>query len=312
MRNSYIVILCSLMLLLAACSKEKGAIALPNSSVTFDVPANRDTVQMPLSILKDSLIVVNLKAALTGSKSSADHWVNFAIDTSRIDSYRAKYGDAMLLPPASYYYYKPQIRLPAGASVSEPSQLNVTSETGLLEYTTYVLPIVIQSVDGKVEGAAAPKVLYYVFKTGKPLVITKAGWSIADVSSVLGSFTAAKLIDTNKTTTYWASSITQPMPQWVTINFNRNVTFTTLSYSMPTALNYPTLGGYPTSIKIETSTDGTTWVNKGVFSGNIVNNTQTLSIGQTTARYLRFTSLASVKYAATYTAVFISDISLAP
>jgi hypothetical protein len=312
MYKSYIAILCSLTILLAACSKEKGPGALADNSVNFNVPAGKDTVQTPLSILKDDIVVVNFNAALSGSKASSDHWINLAVDTAKFSSYRKKYGDALLLPSNAYFFYKSQIRVPAGSSMSESAQLNILSPTKLLEYSTYVLPVVIKSVDGKVEGAASPKVLYYVFKTGKPVVISKAGWTIANVSSTLSAFAAARAIDNDPTGTYWASNITQQMPQWVTINFNRNITFSALSYSIPPIIRYPSQGGYPTSIQIETSMDGTTWVNNGVFAGDIANNTQTLNTKLTTARYLRFTSLASVKYAAIYSAIFISDISLVP
>jgi hypothetical protein len=312
MHKSYITIICWLALLLAACSKEKGVEALPDSSVAFDLQGGADTVVMPLSILADSIITLNFKAVLSGFSPSADHWVNFAVDTSKISSYRLKYGAATLLPSSSYLFYRSQTRLPAGASVSEATELNIVQQTRLTEYTTYVLPIVIRSVDGKLEGPAKTEVLYYVFKTGRPMVISKTGWTIAGVSSVFNSFVAANVIDDNKTGTYWTSNITQSMPQWISINFNRDVTFSALSYSVPTLLNYPAQGGYPTSIQVETSMDGSAWVDKGIFSGNINNNTQTIDLGLTTARYLRFTSLASVKYANVYSAIFISDISLIP
>lgn len=312
MSKAYIIILCWLTLLLAACSKEKGVEALPDSSIAFDLKAGEDTVVMPLSIQADSIITVNFNAVLSGSPSSTDHWVNFAVDTSKMSSYRLKYGAALALPSNSYLFYKSQTRLPAGSSTSEPTQLNIVMQTKLTEYTTYVLPIVIQSVDGKLEGPAKTEVLYYVFKTGAPLVISKTGWTIAGVSSIFGSFVAPNVIDDNKTGTYWTSNITQSMPQWISINFNRDVTFSTVSYSVPTLLNYPAQGGYPTSMQIETSMDGNTWVDKGTFTGNISNNTQAINIGATTARYLRFTSLASVKYAGVYSAIFISDISLVP
>ena len=90
------------------------------------------------------------------------------------------------------------------------------------------------------------------------------------------------------------------------------MTFTAVNYYFPPALKYPTSGGYPTSIQIETSMDGTTWTTNGIFTGNLVNNMQTLNTGTTTAGYLRFTVLSSVKYAATYAAVFISGIELLP
>jgi hypothetical protein len=313
MRPFKIVIICSVFVFLTACSKDETSAPLPNDSISFVQAAGKDTIEMPLSILKDSAIVMGIKAALAGTVSSGDHWVTFAVDTNKITDYRARYGAAaLLLPVTSYLFYKPDARIQAGASVSDSAQLNIGQQTKLLEYSTYVLPVVIKSVDGKVEGVATSRVIYFVFKTGKPLFVSKVGWTIAGFSSQNGTLAPATIIDDNNLSTYWASNITQTMPQWVSINFNKDVSFLAVNYYLPTALNYPALGGYPTSIQIETSMNGTTWVNKGVFAGNIVSNMQTLNIGLTTARYLRFTSLAVVKYNAIYDAVFISGISLIP
>lgn len=313
MRTFNIAIFCSLLLLLAACSKDNnGRSPLPDGSISFQQVAGKDTIEMPLSILADSAIVLGINAALSGAASPSEHWVSFAVDTTKMADYRARFGNALLLPVSSYLFYKPTVLIPSGTAVSDAAELNIGAQTKLTEYSTYVLPIVIQSVDGRVEGAATSRVLYFVFKTGKPLFINKTGWTIKDFSSQYSSLAPTTLLDNNTTTTYWASDIAQEMPQWVIINFNRDITFTALNYYLPTALRYPTLGGYPTSIQIETSMDGTTWEDKGTFAGNIINNMQTLDLGETTARYLRFTSLAVVKYSAAYDAVFISDISLVP
>ena len=313
MHKIYITAVCSLIMLLTACSKEDVRVSLPEGSVSFQQVDGKDTLQMPVSILKDSTTVIEFKAELTGITSGDEHWVNFAVDSTKLNDYRSKYGAATLLPASSYLFYKPVTRITANGKVSEPAVLNIAAQTKLMEYTTYVLPIVIKSVDGN-EDAAPGKVFYYVFKTGKPLFINKIGWTIAGFSSQFNTFVATNLLDNNTTTTYWTSNITQTMPQWVAINFNREVTFTALTYSLPSALVYPAQGGYPTSIKIETSMNGTTWVDRGTFAGNInaANKKQTLDVGLTTARYLRFTSLAAIKYANTYDAIFISDISLVP
>lgn len=306
------ILICSLMVWLAACTKDEAPAGLPEGSISFDVTVGRDTLQMPVSILKDTTTVIGIKAALSGNTSGTDHWVNFAVDSTKIALYRAKYGAAVLLPTTAYFFYKPMVRLAAGSSVSEAAQLNIVQQSRLTEYTTYVLPIVIQSVDGQQEGPAASRIMYYVFKTGKPLFINKVGWTLAGFSSVNGTFAATNILDDNNTTTYWTSNINQSMPQWVAINFNREITFTGVTYYLPPLLKYPTQGGYPTSIQIETSMDGTNWVSKGVFAGNIENNMQTLNTGSITGRYLRFTVLASVKYASTYSAIFIAGISLVP
>lgn len=312
MRTIYSYIFCSFILLLAACRKENGPVVLPAGSISFQLPADKDTVQIPVSILKDSTMVIGLKAVLSGNTSAADHWVSFAVDTTRITAYRAEYGDALLLPATSWLFYKSTTRIAAGSPVSEDAELNIGLQTKLTEYSTYVLPVVIASVDGNPDGIATNRVVYLVFKTGKPLFISKTGWTINGVSSVFNAFAAANVLDNNNLTTYWASNITQQMPQWISINFNRDVTFTAVNYYLPPLLNYPALGGYPTSIRIETSMDGTSWTDKGVFEGNIADNMQTLDVGLTTARHLRFTALASVKYASAYEAIFISGISLVP
>ncbi len=313
MRNNYIVIIGLLFVLFTACEKENTPVELPAESISINYPAQKDTLEMPLSILKDSTIIIGLKAALAGQSSSADHWVKFAVDTTKIVDYRARYGtSALLLPTSAYLFYKSMAVIAAGANLSDSAVLNIGQQTKLKEYSTYVLPVVIQSVDGKAEGAVSSKVLYVVLKTGKPLFINKEGWTIAGVSSQQGTFLATNLLDNNTTTTYWTSSITAQMPQWVAFNFNKEVTYTAVNYYLPTALVYPTQGGYPTSIRIETSMDGASWTSKGEFVGNVVNKMQTLDIGNTTSRYLRFTSLAAVKYASAYDCIFISDISLVP
>lgn len=296
-----------------ACTKEKQALAtLPDGSVSFELNTNADTLEMPLSILKDSTIVLGIQATLSVKVTDAAHQVKFGIDTTAIGNYQEQYGKALLLPSNCYFFYKTTTQIAAGATLSDSAELNINRQTPLKPYMTYVLPIVIQSVDGNTEGAGTTKVCYYVFKTGPAGAISKEGWSITAYSSASGSNLPAKLIDDNELTTYWTTNITQSMPQWVIINFGSDVAFSAVNYYLPTVLKYPTLGGYPTSVKIETSMDGTTWEVKGTYEGNIANNMQTLHTGVTTARYLRFTVLSSVIYSSTYNIVSISGIKLLP
>lgn len=312
MYKAYIIIFCAFTLLLTACRKDDAPAALANGSISIQAAAGKDTLQRSVSILSDTTTVIGLTATLSGSASSSDHYVNFGVDTTKMVQFRAQYGAAVLLPSTSYFFYKPQVRVPAGTLVSEQAILNIVQQTKLVEYTTYVLPVVIQSVDGITEGAQSDRVIYYVFKTGKPLTINKVGWTIFSFSSVNGTFVAANILDDNNLTTYWATVLAGQMPQSIAINFNKNVTFTGVNYYLPTLLKYPTLGGYPTSIQIETSMDGISWQSRGVYAGNVVNNMQTLNTGSVTARYLRFTALASIKYSSTYSVIFISGISLVP
>jgi hypothetical protein len=311
MNNKIIQLLfCLLIVLATACTKNETP--LPDNSISIQGFSTKDTLVTPLPVKRDSLFVMGLTTKLSGVTSSVDHWVSFSVDSTKIDAYRAKYGDAILLPSQSYFFYKSTCKIAANTTLSDSVQINIIKEINLKGYSTYVLPITIQSVDGKTENSIGNQTLYLVFKTGRPAFILRDGWTIQSVSSYYSTFLSTKAIDADDANTYWTTALTSPMPQWIVINFNSSQTFSAVNYFVPPLLKYPTLGGYPTSIQIETSMDGTTWVNKGIFASNIVNNTQTLNVGLTTAKYLRFTSLASVKYSNTYTAIFISGIGLIP
>ncbi len=294
------------------CQKEKQVSVLPEESVVFADLGNKDTVQVPLSILKDSAIVRNILLALQSDRGSNGHQVSLAIDTTKLLEYTSRYGVASLLPRSSYLFYKKDVKIPVGGKFSEPAELNIGLQTKLKEYSTYVLPVVIHSVDGKIGNGATERTLYLVFKTGKPLFINRQGWSIAAFSSQQGTFAPANVIDNNDSDTYWASNVMEKMPQWLTIDFKKEITFTGLSYYLPTILNYPSQGGYPTSFQVEVSSDGNTWTDKGIYTDDIAKNQQTVILGETKAHYLRFSVLSAVKYAKTYDAVFISGISLIP
>jgi hypothetical protein len=318
MRKLNLVCMFLLIIVLMACKKEGTVTALPDGSISFDVPSTSDVIEMPTEILANVTTTLQMKAALMGNTSTESHNITFSVDTSKISGYIAKYGSALVLPTSTYLFYKPLVKLAAGESKSESALLNIGQQMTLKEYSTYVLPVVIKAVDGKTDGAATGRVIYYVFKTGKPFFVNKSGWTITASSQNNATTNAATgLLDANNTGTYWLSAPTASMPQWVNINFNRDVDITQLIYYFPTALSYPKNGAYPTSMQIETSMDGTIWVNRGLFTGSIVNTEgtfqQTLDMGGTIkARYLRFTVLSCVKYAATFDAVAIAGISLKP
>ncbi|MFD2556670.1 discoidin domain-containing protein [Sphingobacterium tabacisoli] len=309
MKANFIYSLVVTSLLIIGCHKDSDSSKLPEGQVGIKNPAGKDTIEMPLSILKDSAIVLNFNAELSG-KSSYDHLVKFSIDTNQMTNYRARYGKAEVLPHTSYLFLKQFASLPAGASVSEAATLNIGLQTKLTEYTTYVLPVVVESLDGNPD-VIDKRVLYHVFKTGRPLFIKKEGWTLVNFSTQGSALPATNVLDASLTT-YWGSGFAMKMPQWVTINFNKDIIFSAVNYSFPANMRYPTRGGYPTLIKIETSMDGTTWVDKGNFTGNLVENSQVLNIGLTTARYMRFTVLEAAKFVGTTDIVYISDIMLMP
>ncbi|ANI89662.1 sialidase [Arachidicoccus ginsenosidimutans] len=310
MKLQYRLLFC-LLILFSACSKDNIKSVLPADNISIQASSGTDTLVTAMPVLKDSVIVVGLKAKLSGGTSTGDHWITFAVDTTKVSDYNSTYGNGTLLPSNAYLFYKPMCHIVAGSDMSDSVQINIIQESKLDGYIDYVVPIVIQSIDGNVQDIAKEQVFYVVFKAGKPTFIRKTKWTIAGVSSSYSTYVATNILDDNPAT-YWTSNITQSMPQWIAINFNQEISFSAVTYRLPTSLYYPNYGGYPTSIKIETSMDGTNWIDNGTFAGDISNNMQTLNTGEVTANYLRFTSLSCVPYASAYNAIFISEIGLVP
>jgi hypothetical protein len=311
--------ICMVVLLFMACKKDKtGSEPLPEGSVTFDVPASTDVVARDYDIKNVSVVSVEMKATLQGNTSSDIHYVTFAIDTTKIADYKLKYGsNALLLPTKSYLYFKPTVAIAPGTNLSESAVLNLSFQTTLQPFTTYVLPLTIASIDGVQQDPKTRKVVYYVFNTKEPRYVNHAGYTLgATASSTLGTNTAIKAVDATTGTTFWASSNTVPLPQWVNIDFTRNVTFSGLDYFFPTTLTTAN-GGLTTSAKVETSLDNLTWVDNGTYVINVNNSARMHTINfpsLITARYLRFTILTANPYVAsqtiTYNIGFVGGILL--
>lgn len=279
-----------------ACSKDKNKPALAAGSVSIQTAPGKDTLLKALSTERDTLLLVGLHAMLPeGQKASADHIVTFQTDSTRMASYRAKYGAATLLPLTSYVFYRNQARIPAGGSVSDSIQLNLVKQTALKPEMTYVLPVVIRNVDGNVD-AVQEQVLYIVVKTDKPSVTNKSAWSIVSVSSQLNANTRPQhLLDNDDQNTAWASA-SAPMPQYVVIDLGTVHDFTGVSYRSPDAYYAPSLGGYPLKVKIEVSTDNINWTDKGTYDGRTTPGLWSQQIGATTARYLKFSVLEAALF----------------
>jgi hypothetical protein len=314
-----IIAVCSLIVLLMACKKEKESLeVLPEGSVNFNLPASTDVVATPIEIKNVRVVSVEIKASLQGNSSSDMHHVTFAVDTTKIAAYRSKYGNsALLLPLANYLYYKPIATIAAGTSVSEAAILNINVQPTFKARSTYVLPIVISSVDGQPQDPATRRVVYYVFNTGEPLYVDHTGYSVtATSSSFNGANVGNNAVDANTSGTYWLSNISQSLPQWVNADFGRPVIFSGLDYFFPTAVNYTTLGGYTTSVRVETSLNNTTWVDNGTYTVDIKNSERKQTItfpSLITGRFLRFTVLTAAPYVSggvSYSVCFVSGILL--
>ena len=299
----YIVVIC----LLFACKKEGANSGLVPGSVSIQNIAARDTLFKEMSVAKDSPVVLNLKAILNSGMAAKDHVVTFQADSSKITAYRTKYGSATLLPYGTYLFVRHQCRIPAGVNVSDSIVLNIVAQTKLKPETVYVLPVVIQNIDGSSDLVNPGQALFIVVKTGKSPVISKVGWSIVSVSSVSNATTGAELVLDTDPNSIWVSAYAA-MPQNLVINFGAPVTFNAVTYSTPAT--YYTYGGYPTKVQIEVSDNGTTWTDKGTANAATTAVVTRQNVGLTTARYMRFTVQQAAPYVNGLSVAVVGDIGL--
>ncbi len=305
------LVCCFIVLLFAACSKDS-ITELSTGSVSIQgYSSTTDTLVKEMPLVTDSVITFKLGATLNGQSATNDHYIRFAVDTSKIALYRSKYGDATLLPNCSYFFYKSDCYIREGSSLSDSVEMNIVQENSLKGFTTYVLPMVIQSVDGQKNAVAPGEVMFLVFEAGKSSVISKAEWEIVSVSSEWEAGMAVQAIDNVITTGGWASDPYGSMPQNIVIDFGYATTFSEVT-DHPRYYEIGQQGGVPTKVKIELSMDGISWTDKGTFDLEHSEEQVIDMGGECTAQYMRFTVLEATLMFGAYEAVYLSEIGLNP
>lgn len=308
------VILCIIAIATISCKKSQVEPLLAPNGVYIKDALTTDTAKtIKLSTAKDSLVTIKLVAAVAQAAGSGIHTVVFGVDTSQMAAYRVKYGNATVLPASSYFIPFTSSNIAAGATESNTAEINIVTETALLPSTTYVLPVVIKSVDGQSPKATGSKgqIIYLLFRAvgidyGTP--ISKTSWSIVSYSTTNSTTTypAAYVLD-NKPGTQWVSLISAPMPQYVTIDMAQSYNLKAVTFQEWASF---ASGANPTQIMIELSTDGSNWTNAGTYNdaspGTAIKSLKLSKV--TPARYIRFTVLKASVYATIYTPVAIAEI----
>jgi hypothetical protein len=288
--------------LVFACNKTNTP-ALAAGSIYIREAASSDTLSYSIPYAQDTLITMEFSAAVSGHPLPGLHHVIFRVDTTKIADYRALHGGATLLPAANYFVDWNDCEIQPDSTLSEPAQINLLHSSMLGASTTYVLPVVIDNVDGLTGIAKPGQVLYLQVRTGASQYLPKTGWSIVSFSSQLApTYGPANLLDSNSTTDWFTSGV----PQNVVIDMGQSNTFSKITFTNdPT---YVSLGGYASQIDIQVSTDGVAWTDKGTFTGTGTGSPQLLNIGRCTARYFNFIVQKSVLFAGISPAIIIGDI----
>lgn len=287
-----------------SCKKTDTVITKPisTSDVYIHESASVDTLSQAVSVERDSIVTIKIQAALRSSETIAsnNHVVVFAVDTTQMAAYNNRYGVATLLPLSNYFLaFNTSIISNNSTSYAE---LNIANESQLTPLSTYILPLIIKSIDGQeVSNPDNNQVLYIIIKTlpidyGNP--IDKTGWSILSYSSALSStvYPANNLLD-NDINTFWGSALNAPMPQYVVIDMAKQYNLRAITFTSCTTAGS---GGDPEEVLVELSLDGTQWINAGTYVGTTINVASLLHrfkiLPTTAARYIRFTVLKASYY----------------
>lgn len=290
--------------LVFACNK-KNIPALAAGSIYIREAASSDTLSYPIPYAKDTLITMEFSAAISGHPFGGLHHVVFRVDTTKIADYKALHGAATLLPAANYFVDWNDCEIQPDSTLSEPAQINLLHASQLGASTTYVLPVVIDNVDGLTGIAQSGQVLYLQIRTGASQYLSKTGWSIVSFSSELDSADGPDNLLDDDNTTDWFTGF-GGVPQNVVIDMGQSNTFSKISFTDdPT---YVGAGGYATQIDILISTDGVAWTDKGAFTGTGTASPQLLDIGPCTARYFNFIIQQSVPFAGVSPVIIVGDI----
>lgn len=291
---------------LASCSEKDNfgmVSALSEKSVSIYTPNQTDTLGFSVSVAKDSIKILHFSAVVSEKISSGKHNVKFRVDSTKMTLFNSKYGKASLLPAANYFIFNNVAKLSSDSLKSTDARINVITTSYLAPLTTYVLPVVIESIDGNTEAVnPSANTLFLIVHTGKSPFIDKTPWKITEFSSEYAAdYSPAAAIDKDMST-YWFSDDIEGMPQYFTVDMGSIYQLTSIIYSNYN-INY---GGYPTQMNIQTSVDGITWNDQGNFTGDAVAS-QSLDFEATPSRYFKFTVLEIVPFF-DFNSVALTDI----
>lgn len=279
-----------IIILIASCKKETGTV--PAGSFYLKQAADADTAQYDVVTDTGNAIITVRLEAISDKAYGNPHRMYFKVDSTLLTTYRQQYGEATLLPATSYVFIHSVCNIPAGALASDPAELNVVNQSGLVAGLTYVLPVVLTSADGDAQAIKKDNNTFYIVVKGKRASGTpldQTGWTIVSASSQLSP--AANVLDNDNQTVWFADSA----PQNVVIDMNEQHNILAVTYAPYEYMGQLTVYN-PTQIQIEISLDGTSWVNEGTFAispTDFTNNKKIFKFTPALARFIRFTVLTA-------------------
>jgi len=277
MRLSALLLLSSPLFFLQSCKEQ--ALDVENQdqyTKVFMQSASNGAVPKSLAI-KDEWTNIAFGAGYGGfSILSNPVTVNFEIDQEKVDQYNQQNNTNYELPPLeSYKISSPSVIIQPGNAGSNNSNLEI-NPIKLGGTKTYIIPVSISDVQPSLPVNENLRTTFYlvngVYESNPFTPISIEGWEIHDYSDddYDGAGGRAKYAIDGTKEMIWLSTYRRvngwrpPHPHYLTIDMNATHMLHGITLYGRTGANNAYL--FPKNVLIQTSNDGNTWTDAGLFS----------------------------------------------
>jgi hypothetical protein len=279
MKNRYLYIL-AIALLANACKKDDG---LDSKDLLVYLPGDyaSPTNTFTLPLLHTPLDVTGKMSAKIVAASTrpvlADVTLTIVADTSLVDDYNSANKTSALAMPAGAYHINGDgtVHIPAGSTVSDSLEIDITDPASLNNPGGYLLPFRITKVQGPDKGvqissnrgSAYVNVTYQfnnIVADQTPVtgdLVDRTGWSVAVSNTTNGALGPAMLDGSNSTA--WRSSNSRSAAKWAVIDMGAAHSLTGLQLTP----DYVNTNENPTQVMVSVSTDSVSWTSQGLWTG---------------------------------------------
>lgn len=237
----------------------------------------------PVLRMADTTYTITYGASYGGvEKPVQDISVTFIDDADKVKTYNELHAtDYPLLPAGCYQLETLNAVIPQGGVSTVPLSIKINPSKGMQLFKDYLLAVSIRQVSNNVQVNTSLQTAYYIIRASLNFSdfpdYDRAKWSVAGISSeepAEGSNGGLGIhaIDGNTATfwhTKWNGGYATP-PHWMTVDMGE----TKVIHGLVMTGRQSTNNGKPNVIKLEVSSDNTTWTNAGTFTLQNVNAPQ--------------------------------------
>jgi len=233
-------------------------------------------VHTPVAVTGNAIVKI---PAYATRQVPADIDVTIISDTSLVSQYnKQNLTNYLTIPADAYKLVNPgKHTIKAGSMVSDTLQVQITNAAELTDPKGYLLPLSIQSLDSRDQGAQISTTrrtvflnVTYAFTNITDSITLMTGTTVARTSWVVtvsnsnNGNPAGSMTDGNNSTA-WRSSNSSTAVKSVTVDLGSVQTFKALVLTP----NYVNVNENITQMTVSISQDNVTWIGQGIWTGTI-------------------------------------------